>query len=161
VADFWQKLLAMGVAPCGLGARDTLRLEAGLNLYGVDMNETTTPLESNLSWTVAFEPIDRQFIGRDALEQQRQTGHQQLIGLVLTSSGVLRNHQSVFIPGDGIGDITSGSFSPTLGHSIALARIPANHKPITCEVAIRDKKVLAYVVQPPFVRKGKKVFRLD
>jgi aminomethyltransferase len=161
VQAFWQKLLALGVAPCGLGARDTLRLEAGLNLYGVDMNETTTPLESNLAWTVAFEPVNRYFIGREALEQQRQSEHRQMIGLILTGPGVLRHHQQVFIPGDGVGEITSGTFSPTLGHSIALARIPASQTPATCEVAIRDKKVLAHVVKPPFVRKGKQVFKMD
>jgi aminomethyltransferase len=154
-------MIKLGVAPCGLGARDTLRLEAGLNLYGVDMDETTTPLESNLSWTVAFEPPHRQFIGREVLEKQKHQGHKQLVGLILETTGVLRNHQRVFVPGDGEGEITSGTYSPTLGHSIAFARLPANVKATLCDVAIRDKKIPARVVRPPFVRKGKKVFKTD
>jgi len=156
--DFWRKLLATGISPCGLGARDTLRLEAGLNLYGADMDETVTPLESNLAWTVAFEPKDRDFIGRQALEQQLEKGVQRiLVGLVLEGQGVLRNHQKVVVEGTGEGEITSGSFSPTLNKGIALARVPAtiNHE---CMVEMRGKLVLAQVVKPPFVRQGKKTF---
>jgi aminomethyltransferase len=153
---FWQQLLALGVKPCGLGARDTLRLEAGLNLYGADMDENVTPLESNLAWTVAFEPADRQFIGRAVLEEQLKVGvKQQLVGLILDGQGVLRNHQKVIVEGLGEGEITSGSFSPTLGKGIALARIPAGtigH----CLIEMRGKNVPAQVIKPPFVRQGKK-----
>ena len=106
----WQMLREAGVAPCGLGARDTLRLEAGMALYGADMDETTTPLEAGLAWTVALEPKDRKFIGRDALEKQLAAGvPRQLVGLVLEGKGVLRNHQKIFCAA-GEGEITSGSF---------------------------------------------------
>jgi aminomethyltransferase len=157
VENFWQSLLNVGVMPCGLGARDTLRLEAGLNLYGVDMDESTSPLESNLAWTVAFEPKDRNFIGRSALEQQKTQGvRKQLVGLVLQERGVLRNHQTVFFENNGQGEITSGGFSPTLNCSIALARIP-NESNKQGFVEIRNKKMMVKVVKPPFVRNGKKV----
>lgn len=154
----WQRLLAADIKPCGLGARDTLRLEAGLGLYGSDMDESVTPLESNLAWTVAFDPEDRQFIGRLALEKQLQTGvKQQLVGLVLNGQGVLRNHQKVIVEGIGEGEITSGSFSPTLSKGIALARVPANigHH---CLIEMRGKQIPAQVIKPPFVRQGKKTF---
>lgn len=156
--SFWDQSLKATIAPCGLGARDTLRLEAGLNLYGADMDETVTPLESNLAWTVGWEPRDRDFIGRSALESQRQAGIQkQLVGLVLETQGVLRNHQRVILENDGIGEITSGSFSPTLSKGIALARIPAGNK-THCFVEMRGKQVAARIVKPPFVRLGKQNF---
>lgn len=154
---FWQQAIATGFKPCGLGARDTLRLEAGLNLYGSDMDESVTPLESNLAWTVAFEPNERDFIGRDALVRQREAGiKQKLVGLILEGQGVLRNHQKVIVEGIGEGEITSGSFSPTLNKGIALARVPAKTGE-TCMVEMRGKLVLAQVIKPPFVRKDKKV----
>lgn len=157
-AAFWATLLSAGVQPCGLGARDTLRLEAGLNLYGSDMDETVTPLESNLTWTVAFEPKERDFIGRHALETQLKNGvKQKLVGLVLEGQGVLRNHQKVVVEGAGQGEITSGSFSPTLSKGIALARVPAATG-TECLVEMRGKHVLAQVIKPPFVRQGKKTF---
>lgn len=155
----WQGLLSVGVHPCGLGARDTLRLEAGMSLYGSDMDETTTPLESNLTWTVAWEPSDREFIGRSALETQRRQGvKRSLVGLVLEEKGVLRNHQKIWVSGLSEGEITSGSFSPTLGFSIALARVPAGTKD-KCQVEIRGKQIPVQVVTPPFVRHGQKVFK--
>lgn len=121
----WEKCIALSIQPCGLGARDTLRLEAGYNLFGADMTENTSPLVSNLSWTVSFKDEKRNFIGRDALEKEKSKGiSEQLIGLILESKGVLRNHQKVKIDDDRFGEITSGSFSPTLNKSIALARIP-------------------------------------
>ncbi len=154
-SDLWGRLLEAGVAPIGLGARDTLRLEAGMNLYGADMDETTTPLESGLGWTVAWEPGERDFIGRAALEQQRAQGvGRRLVGLVLEGKGVLRGHQTVH--GGGEGEVTSGGFSPTLGRSIAFARVPAAVSPgdrVTVE--IRNREVPARVVRPPFVRHGK------
>lgn len=155
--DLWRSLYGEGVKPIGLGARDTLRLEAGMNLYGQDMDETTTPLETGLGWTVAWEPAERDFIGRAALEAQREAGPKcKLVGLVLDDRGVLRPHQKVIISGLHDGEITSGGFSPTLNKSIAFARVPVQigH---TCLVDIRGKQVPASVVKPPFVRHGKPV----
>lgn len=158
VAEFWQKLADAGVKPCGLGARDTLRLEAGMNLYGSDMDETTSPLVSNMGWTVAWEPADRDFIGRAALETEKANGPaQKLVGLVLEDKGVLRGHQKVIVEGVGEGETTSGTFSPTLGHAIALARVPAGTGD-TAVVEVRKKLLKVRVVRPPFVRNGKKVF---
>ncbi len=154
--DFWQALLDAGVEPVGLGARDTLRLEAGLNLYGNDMDATITPLEANMGWTVAWTE-GRDFIGRAALERRREEDHPVLRGLVLESKGVLRPHQRV-ITDQGEGETTSGTFSPTLGQAIALARLPAG---VTgeVEVEIRNKRLPARVVKPPFVRNGKTVYK--
>lgn len=153
--NVWRALHGEGVPPIGLGARDSLRLEAGMNLYGTDMDETTSPLESGLGWTVAWEPTDRAFIGRESLEQQRAQGlARKFVGLVLADKGVLRNHQQVLIDGEVRGEVTSGGFSPTLGRSIALARV-ASAVGETCEVDIRGKAVSARVVRPPFVRNGK------
>lgn len=154
--DFWQQLLDAGVKPAGLGARDTLRLEAGMNLYGQDMDETVSPLAANMGWTIAWEPSDRQFIGRAALEAQRAAGTFKLVGLVMEQKGVLRHGQRVVVAG-GEGEITSGTFSPTLGFSIAMARVPASVGD-TAEVDIRGKLVPVQVVKPNFVRFGKKVF---
>jgi aminomethyltransferase len=156
--SFWQSCLSAGILPSGLGARDTLRLEAGLNLYGSDMDESVTPLESNLSWTVMFEPSDRAFIGRDALLKQKAEGVKtRLVGLVLQGPGIIRNHQKIIIENGAIGEVTSGGFSPTLEKSIALARVPqetGSH----CVVEIRNKQIPAEVIKPPFVRHGKRVF---
>ncbi|WP_413438223.1 glycine cleavage system aminomethyltransferase GcvT [Sulfuriferula sp. GW1] len=149
---FWHLLATLGVKPIGLGARDTLRLEAGMNLYGQDMDETTNPLESGLAWTVDLHS-ERDFIGKSAL--QKRDIHQQLVGLVLLDKGVLRAHQQVHTQ-HGVGEITSGSFSPTLQQSIALARIPLGIAPgAEVEVEIRDKKLKAKVVNYPFARNGK------
>ncbi len=153
----WQGLAEAGVAPIGLGARDTLRLEAGMNLYGHDMDETTTPLESGLAWTVGWDPASRNFVGRDALERQRAQGvPRKLVGLVLEDKGVLRDHQRVICGAAGEGEITSGSYSPTLGRSIALARVPAASSGDSgCEVEVRGRRLAARVVKFPFVRNGK------
>ena len=149
----WRSLNAAGVVSCGLGARDTLRLEAGMNLYGSDMDERTSPLESGLEWTVAMTP-GRAFIGRRALEAAAGAGlERKLVGLVLEDRGVLRAHQRVLVP-EGTGEITSGTFSPTLERSIALARVPAGTVgPV--QVEIRGKPHDARIVKPPFVRHGK------
>lgn len=154
-ADFWQKLLAAGVKPAGLGARDTLRLEAGMNLYGQDMDGTVSPLAANMGWTIVWTPEDRNFIGRAALEQQKTAGTDKLVGLVMEQKGVLRHGQRVIVAG-GEGIITSGTFSPTLGYSIAMARVPATVTD-TAEVDIRGKLVPVKVVKPAFVRMGKKI----
>lgn len=158
--QMWQMMSVAGIQPCGLGARDTLRLEAGLNLYGSDMDETVTPYEANLGWTVALEPSDRHFIGRTALEKQQIEGIKQiLVGLVLDGPGVIRNHQKVCLNEQEVGEVTSGGYSPTLEKSIAFARVPATIGD-TCYVAIRNKHIPALIIKPPFVRKGKQAFVL-
>jgi aminomethyltransferase len=176
-AKTWDALRAQGVQPAGLGARDTLRLEAGMNLYGNDMDEDHHPLESGLAWTVAFEPVSRDFIGREALENLRRTGSRELVGLLLEERGVLRSHQKVMVAGTGnaagcagnaapggadtetsapppAGEVTSGTFSPTLNRSIALARVPKTAAS-SVQVEIRGKLHAASIVKPPFVRHGK------
>jgi aminomethyltransferase len=154
-AEAWLALNALGVLSCGLGARDTLRLEAGMNLYGNDMDETTHPFESGLGWTVALKPAERRFIGREALERVKAAGSaRELIGLMLEDRGVLRSHQKVIVPGGGTGEITSGTFSPTLERSIAFARVPSGPV-VRVEVDIRGKLLAARTVKPPFVRGGK------
>jgi aminomethyltransferase len=155
VAAFWQKLVESGVRPCGLGARDTLRLEAGMNLYGSDMDESVSPLESGLGWTIAWDPQDRDFIGRGALAAQKAHGvPRKLVGLILQDRAVLRSHQKVIVPSVGEGEVTSGTFSPTLERSIGLARVPSQTTD-RCEVEIRGRLLQAAVVRPPFVRHGK------
>jgi len=157
---FWQQLLAAGVKPAGLGARDTLRLEAGMNLYGQEMDEGVSPLAANMGWTISLEPADRDFIGREALEAQREQGSEKLVGLVMTEKGVLRSGQTVrFTDEQGVpqqGMITSGSFSPTLGCSIALARVPAGIGEQAI-VEIRNREMPVKVTKPVFVRAGKPV----
>lgn len=158
-AGLWDRLLAAGVAPIGLGARDTLRLEAGMNLYGHDMDETVSPLAANMEQTISWLPEDRDFVGRAAV-----TAHKQLqlagqlpvlVGLVLESRGVLREGQRV-VTDRGEGIITSGTFSPTLGCSIAMARVPAHSS--RCDVELRGGLTPVRIVKPNFVRFGKKVF---
>ena len=150
---FWNRLADAGVRPCGLGARDTLRLEAGMALYGQDMDETVTPYEAGLAWTVTLDE-GRGFIGRDALEAQAAAGDaRQMIGLVMDEKGVLRHGQTVFAA-SGQGEILSGTFSPTLGKSIALARVPAGDVGAV-EVDIRGKRLPLRAVKYPFVRDGK------
>src|SRR5690606_16692338 len=149
--DFWNALTNAGVAPCGLGSRDTLRLEAGMNLYGHEMDETLSPLVANMGWTIAWQPAERNFIGRKTLEAQKAAGvTHKLVGLVLRERGVLRAEQVVSIEGsDEKGIITSGTFSPTLGYSIALARVPVtigSH----CQVDMRGKLITVEVVAPNF-----------
>lgn len=150
-AGAWEALAASDVAPAGIGARDTLRLEAGMNLYGQDMDETVTPLESGLAWTVAID-AQREFCGKSALQRQPL---RQLLGVLLLDKGVMRGHQGVR-GAAGSGEITSGGYSPTLNRSIALARVPAPVAPgDDIEVAVRDKWLRARAVKPPFVRRGK------
>jgi len=157
--NLWQQLLDAGVTPCGLGARDTLRLEAGMNLYGLDMDESVSPIAANMAWTISWEPADRNFIGRSVLEAQKEAGDQpKLVGLVFEAKGVLRTGLKVITPA-GEGVITSGTFSPTLGHSIAMARVPRSVKiGDTIQVEMRKKQVDVAVIKPSFVRNGKKVF---
>ena len=156
VVELWDRLLGAGVMPVGLGARDTLRLEAGMNLYGSDMDDTTSPLTSGLNWTIAWEPGEREFIGRAAIQAERDAGViEKFVGLMLLDKGVLRGHQKIHCEA-GEGEITSGTYSPTLGRSIALARVPeaiGSH----CEVEIRGKRLKAQVVKPVFVRNGQSI----
>ena len=152
---FFNDLVGAGISPIGLGARDTLRLEAGMNLYGQDIHQDVSPLASNMAWSIAWDPAARPFIGRAALEAERTAGVQhKLVGLVLEERGVLRAHQVVRIADVGEGEITSGSFSPTLSKSIALARLPMATAD-RAEVEIRGKWYPVRVVKPTFVRHGK------
>jgi aminomethyltransferase len=149
---FWASLAEKGVKPIGLGARDTLRLEAGMNLYGQDMDENVNPLEAGLAWTVDLKS-ERDFIGKAALLANPPV--RKLVGLVLQDRGVLRGHQKVQSL-QGAGEITSGSYSPTLNQSIALARVPKDVQvDDTVHVEIRDKMLAAKVVKYPFARNGK------
>ena len=149
----WQQLFGCDVKPCGLGARDTLRLEAGMNLWGQDMDESVSPLDAGLGWTVDLDSA-RDFVGKAALRARAQS--RQCVGLVLADrGGVLRGHQKVATP-QGEGEITSGTFSPTLERSIALARVPLGVEVgALVQVSVRDKQLAAKVVKPPFVRNGK------
>ena len=157
--QIWDALLEAGVAPCGLGARDTLRLEAAMNLYGTDMDEDVSPLEAGLGWTIAWEPAERAFIGRGALQEKRaDAGRQRFVGLLLEAKGVLRGHQSIIVEGVGEGVITSGGFSPTIERSIALARVPAGDYEYA-KVDIRGKLLDVRLVKTPFVRNGQ--IRID
>ena len=150
--QFWRDLLAAGVLPCGLGARDTLRLEAGMPLYGNDMNDDTSPLASNLGWSIAW---DHDFIGKPALLAEREAGvTHQLVGLVLEGRGVLRSHMRVVIDGVGEGETTSGTFSPTLEKAIAFARVPVSTA-TEALVDIRGKLSPVRIVKPVFARNGK------
>ena len=148
----WDALLGAGVKPAGLGARDTLRLEAGLALYGQDMDESVTPYEVALGWTVSLDD-GRDFIGRERLERQKADGDaRQLIGLVMDEKGVLRHGQRV-LSDAGDGEILSGTFSPTLGKAIAFARVPAGDAG-QVRVDIRGREVPVRTVKFPFVRDG-------
>lgn len=156
---FWWQLHAAGVSPSGLAARDTLRVEAGFNLYGHEMDENISPLQANMAWTIAWRDFERDFVGRSALLAARDAGLQdKLVGLLLTQRGVLRDGQAVYIEGcEQPGVITSGSFSPTLGYSIALARVPVQAGE-WAEVAMRKKHETVRLIDPGFVRHGQPVF---
>ena len=148
---FWQQLLDAGVAPCGLGARDTLRLEAGMPLYGNDLSENESPLSSCVAWSIDWA---HDFIGKDALVAERDAGvTHQLVGLVLEGKGVLRSHMRVIIEGVADGETTSGTFSPTLQQSIAFARIPLTDA-TQAHVDVRGKLLPVRIVKPMFVRRG-------
>jgi len=154
VAVLWNDCIAAGIKPCGLGARDTLRLEAGMNLYGTDMDDATSPLEAGLGWTIAWEPADRDFAGRTALEDVRgNAGRRKFVGLLLEGKGILRNHQRVIVDGLPDGEITSGGFSPTMQRSIAMARMPAGDYS-RAQVDVRGRLLDVSVVKIPFVRNG-------
>ena len=153
--EFWQLAIKAGVTPCGLAARDTLRIEAGLNLYGQDMTQDTSPLISNLAWTVSFHDTARHFIGRTALTQQQEQGiSEKLVGISMTERGVLRSGQVIHFNNGTEGTITSGSFSPTLNHAIGFARVPVD-APNHGSVIVRKKTTPIQITKLPFVRQGK------
>ena len=152
--EFWAACIEAGIRPAGLGARDTLRLEAGMALYGNDMTEEVSPLEAGLGWTIAWDPADRDFIGRSAIEAVRANAdRQKFVGLLLESKGVLRDHQRVVVEGKADGEITSGGFSPTMQRSIAMARVPAGDYE-HAQVEVRGRLLDVRVVKIPFVRNG-------
>ena len=154
-ADYWQRFVDAGIRPCGLGARDTLRLEAGMNLYGSDMDETISPLEAGMGWTIAWDTEYRDFIGRGPLTEMRaKPDRRRFVGLLLEGKGILRDHMRVVVDGVGEGEITSGGFSPTLQRSIAMARVPAGDYD-RAQVEVRNKLLDVRVVRMPFVRNGK------
>jgi len=150
----WETLMSANIQPCGLGARDTLRLEAGMSLYGNDLDEQHSPMESGLDWTVKLTD-DRDFFGKASINKKT---HKRMIGLVLLERGVLRGHQQVYLNNNSIGEITSGTFSPSLEKSIALARV-TNDDELTVgkivKIAIRNKFLDAEIVPYPFVKNGK------
>ena len=157
IATLWTALSNAGVKPCGLAARDTLRLEAGMLLYGQDMDESTSPLESNLSWTVKWQPEDRDFIGMGALLSQKQRGlKRKLVGLSLNGKGIMRTGQRVVVEGKPDGIITSGTYSPTLAKSIAFARVPLETGGEVM-VDIRGTLFSARVSTPRFVKHGEPI----
>jgi len=152
VETLWTTFINAGAKPCGLGARDTLRLEAGYNLYGQDMDESTSPLESNLSWTIALEPKEREFIGKQAILNHHVS--REFVGVLLEKGGILRHGQKIFSENhQALGEITSGGFSPTLNKSIGLARVLIS-RPEKCFVNIRDKLLPIAITKPMFVKKG-------
>ncbi|MDY7024759.1 MAG: glycine cleavage system aminomethyltransferase GcvT [Pseudomonadota bacterium] len=160
-SQLWQQLINAGVAPCGLGARDTLRLEAGMNLYGNDMDESINPYEAGMGWTVSLADSERNFIGRSAIEPFAKAPRQQFVAMILEDKGILRGGQTVVLNSGEKGIITSGGFSPTLDKSIALARVPATEslQSNSAKVDRRGKLLTVSLVTAPFVRKGKAVFK--
>ncbi|MFC2611917.1 MAG: glycine cleavage system aminomethyltransferase GcvT [Eikenella corrodens] len=155
---FFKALQQAGVKPCGLGARDTLRMEAGMNLYGNDMDDDVSPLEAGMAWTVDLKDEARDFVGKAALVALKEKGVSvKQVGLLLAKGGVLREHMEVITP-QGKGITTSGVFSPSLKQSIAIARVPKNFEGDAAKVLIRGKEVDVRVLKLPFVRNGQKQF---
>ena len=155
---FFTTLREAGVQPCGLGARDTLRMEAGMNLYGNDMDDDTSPLEAGMGWTVDLKNEARDFVGKTALVALKEKGVAvKQVGLLLAKGGVLRDHMEVITP-EGNGITTSGVFSPSLKQSIAIARVPKTFEGDSAKVLMRGKEVDVRVLKLPFVRNGKQQF---
>jgi len=154
--EYWQTLVKQGgMVPCGLGCRDTLRLEAGMLLYGNDLDQQHTPLDSGIQWIVHLEDEKRNFIGKEALIKAKEKGlKEKMVGLILDEKAIMRRGSKV-ICSHGEGFVTSGSFSPTLNCSIALARIPSSEDKKKCKVEVRGKKLDARIVKPPFIKKRK------
>jgi aminomethyltransferase len=157
--ELWRSLFTAGVIPCGLGARDTLRLEAAMALYGQDINETTTPLEAGLGWVVHLD-TKGDFIGRSVLEEQKATGvEKRLVGLEMQGRYIARHGYPVLYEGKSVGEVTSGTLSPTVGKAIALAYVPTQLSKTgqQLEVEIRGKAYPAVVVKKPFYRSPHRV----
>lgn len=155
--SLWNNLAEAGVSPCGLGARDTLRQEAGLNLYGQEMDETTNPYEANLGFTIDLSDSTRNFIGKQAVLAMQAQAQFNLVGLVGDKSQIMRRHAPVFLADKTEGVVTSGTYSPTLSCAIAFARIP-KQPAASVEVMVRRSPVQAQVVKLPFVRQGLATF---
>ena len=156
----WKKALLAGVSPIGLGARDTLRLEAGMNLYGFEMDETISPLESNMAWTVCLNDEERDFIGKDSYLSRSKDNFHVLKGLVFEDKCIVRSNQEIFFEGNSLikGVVTSGTYSPTLKKSIALARIPISNLK-KCLTNVRGKEIKALIGSPKFVKEGTIIFK--
>ena len=157
----WKKALLSGAKPIGLGARDTLRLEAGMNLYGSEMDEDTSPLECNMAWTVSLEDDTRDFIGKESFKRKKEEGNFDVLkGLLFEDRSIVRSHQVIYFDESKElkGFVTSGSYSPTLKKSIALARIPPSSSE-TCMAEVRGKTIKASIGEPRFVREGKIIFK--
>jgi aminomethyltransferase len=151
----WRSLLEAGVVPCGLGARDTLRLEAGMCLYDQDIDDTTTPLEAGLGWLVHLD-TKGDFIGREVLVRQKTEGvKRRLVGLEMQGKSIARHGYPLLVDGQVVGEVTSGTLAPTLGKAIALAYLPTSLSKIgqELEVEIRGKNHQAIVVKKPFYQK--------
>ena len=158
---FWEKALKAGVKPIGLAARDTLRLEAGMNLYGFEMDDSISPLECNMAWTVSWLDEERDFIGKDALLEKIEVGiYHELVGIMLEERTILRQGQKLYLDEEkqSEGVVTSGTYSPTLKKPIALARLPRGNKKM-CFTEARGKLIQAKVGSPKFVNEGKEVFK--
>ncbi|MGD1863862.1 MAG: glycine cleavage system aminomethyltransferase GcvT [Phormidesmis sp.] len=156
-SDVWQQLMNLGITPCGLGARDTLRLEAAMALYGQDVNDSVTPIEAGLSWLVHLDKSE-DFIGRAVLEQQKAEGPaRRLVGLTLEGRNIARHDYPILEDGESVGVVTSGTLSPTLGYPVALGYVPPVLAKVgqTVEVAIRNKVFPATVVKRPFYKAAK------
>ena len=153
--DLWDSLMSAGCAPVGLGARDTLRLEAGMNLYGQDMDESTMPAEANMSFVVNLKDDHREFIGRDALSTVMPS--REMMGVIMTDKGVLRAHQVVLAGGREVGELCSGAYSPSLGHSVGFARVERQREG-QLSVQIRNREISLKPVHLPFVRNGGQVY---
>lgn len=156
LVELWDKLCAAGVQPCGLGARDSLRIEAGLMLYGQDMDLNTNPYQSGLGWTVSLKDESRDFIGKASLDLYRNQSadtHSHFIGVILEDKGMIRTGQKVFAGDEAIGEVTSGTFSPILNQSIGLARVKGDNYQNPA-IEIRNKHVPIKIVKPRFVKNG-------
>ena len=155
--ELWRSLYEVGVTPCGLGARDTLRLEAAMALYGQDIDDTTTPIEAGLGWLVHLDTKE-DFIGRSVLEQQKTAGvKRRLVGLQMLGRNIARHGYPVMYRGEIVGEVTSGTLSPTLGYPIALAYVPVDVATVgqELEVEIRGKAYPAVVVKKPFYQRSR------
>lgn len=151
-APIWKSLLDLGIAPIGLGARDTLRLESGYSLYGHEIDQTITPLDASLGWVVKF---DKEFMGKAALQARKESGQATcVVGLMMDGRAIPREGYAVFQDGKKVGKVTSGTFSPSLKKGIALARVESSARPAgtALTIEIRERHESAVVTRTPFVK---------